>query len=425
MNETNYNILKSMNKTEYVTFLKEALGFYHFLDNKGMQLQGSKNKSNKSHTAQEFATLLDLQGKIVNTYFLHVDSNKSLAFFDARGEEYNVATFFDEKFDDSIMFCLLIASKKQKTPFVYDEIIKITPAIDETSIREMLDKEVETSAFFLKKELKRYSFILGAGINKGLGPKNWDDLIKDMRQSVKSLTTLSDKDLDDFKDKICNTTYVIPQILKDLNENEYFKILDQSIYSSFKPYDVMVKRTQVFENTTIYQIARILASNIKDNKALTFNYDEILELVLNLNFGVNASSIFKGRSKVTSLPIIYHTHGFWPYSETKTKTHKKSIVLSSIEYMESYQSLQDYSAQKLNSFIDDTCILVGNSLSDYEEQKIFKGHHKKNMAQFSFLFLCEKDVWRRKYYLIYFLQIGVIPIFFKTFDEMVDFLKTL
>ena len=155
------------------------------------------------------------------------------------------------------------------------------------------------------------------------------------------------------------------------------------------------------------------------------NYDEILEMVLDYNFGVKASPIFKGRTKVISLPIIYHTHGFWPYVEKKTKTHENSIVLSSIEYMENYQTLKDYSAQKLNSFIDDTCILVGNSLSDYEEQKIFKGHHKKNIAQFSFLFLCEKDVWRRKYYLVYFLQMGVIPVFFKTFDEMVDFLKVM
>ena len=44
------------------------------------------------------------------------------------------------------------------------------------------------------------------------------------------------------------------------------------------------------------------------------------------------------------------------------------------------------------------------SLLDYEEQKIFKGHYKKNMAQYSFLFMCEDDAWRRKYYLIYFLS---------------------
>ena len=151
MNKTNYNILKSMNKAEYVTFLKEALGFYHFLDNQGMQLQGSKNKSNKSHSAQEFATLLDIQGEIVNTYFLDVDSKENLGFFDAKGEKYNVDTAFDKMFDDSILFCLLIASKKQKTPFVYDEIIKKTPVVDEASIREMLDKQVETISFLKKK----------------------------------------------------------------------------------------------------------------------------------------------------------------------------------------------------------------------------------------------------------------------------------
>ena len=47
MNKTNYNILKEMQKSEYVTFLKNALGFYHFLNNRGMRLAGGVNSKQK------------------------------------------------------------------------------------------------------------------------------------------------------------------------------------------------------------------------------------------------------------------------------------------------------------------------------------------------------------------------------------------
>ena len=63
MNTTNLNIAKSMKKREYITFLKEALGFFHFLDNQGMKMQGSKNTRDKGNGLREFATLIDSQGK--------------------------------------------------------------------------------------------------------------------------------------------------------------------------------------------------------------------------------------------------------------------------------------------------------------------------------------------------------------------------
>lgn len=425
MNKTNYDIVKAMQKSEYVAFLKNALGFYHFLNNRGMKLVGGVNSKQKEGNFYEFARLLDTKGNRINTYYVHRGRRIELEFFDEYYETYGIDNFFDATFDDSILFCLLIASKKQKNPFVYDEIVKNNYQIDSDSMRKMLDMKVETLSLFEKTDLKNYYFILGAGINSNLGPGSWNQLIDDMRNRILRLASLNPKDLDNFKDKICNTTYVIPQILKDLSEDEYFRILNQNIYGTFTKRHLSVKVNPRFEDTTIYQVARILASNIDENKALTFNYDEILEMVLEDNFGVIPAVIFKGCATAKNSPTIYHSHGFWPYLGIRTKIHKNSIVLSSIEYMENYQSLQDYSAKTLNSFIDNTCILVGNSLSDYEEQKIFKGHYKKNMAQYSFLFMCEDDAWRRKYYLIYFLQMGVIPIFFKSFDEMVSYLKRL
>jgi len=425
MNKTNYSIVSNMQKSEFIAFLKNALGLFHFLDNKGMKLVGGMNSKPREDNFYAFAKLLDSKGNRVNTYYIRKGKRIELEFLDDHNELYYVDEFFDRIFDDSILFCLLIASKKQKTPFVFDEIVNENHQIDRVSMRKMLDMEVETISFFEKKDLKRYYFILGAGINSKLGPGSWDELINDMQKSILRLTSLNVTDLNDFKDKICNTTYVIPQILKDLNEKEYFDILNQNIYGNFIKGNLSIKLNPQFEDTTIYQVARILVSNKDENKALTFNYDELLEMVLNDNFGVNPTVIFKGCATTKDFLKIYHSHGFWPYTETKTKIHKNSIVLSSIEYMENYQTLQDYSAKTLNSFIDNTCILVGNSLCDYEEQKIFKGHYKKNMAQYSFLFMRENDVWKRKYYLIYFLQMGVIPIFFTEFDEMVSYLKKL
>lgn len=121
---------------------------------------------------------------------------------------------------------------------------------------------------------------------------------------------------------------------------------------------------------------------------------------------------------------VSHSHGFFPSVVATSTPH--SIVLSCYEYMEGY--LNGYAKKKLRSQLKHSNIIIGNSMADYEEQKVFYSNHRRNRAHFDFIFLKSngtENLWMDRYQTIYFIKMGVIPVFFSDFDEMNGYLKRL
>ena len=160
---------------------------------------------------------------------------------------------------------------------------------------------------------------------------------------------------------------------------------------------------------------------------LTFNYDNNLEMIIDKNFPTaNYQTVYSGNAEDPKHKIyVVHPHGFYQYND---RCHPRSIVLSTYEYLNSYFAPSRYARKKLNQQLKETNILIGNSVSDYEEQKVFFTNFKKHPSSWHFVFAkksTDSNKWMNDYKMCYFAGMGIIPVFFDDYSDMTNYLKTL
>ena len=410
-----------MRKTQYYDFIRYALGIKYYLQNDGYEVRNKANSKDRkasridvkksSSKARVLAYLYKL-GKKQNTFFVKEYDYEEKCFRDESDTIYNARVFFDDV-DDSLIWSVLMGVLGVES-FLSENHHK------NTEIGKIMFESIRPS---------QYRFILGAGVNSGYGLGNWNCLIDSIRDEIRALKGIPHGTKPDillkFETDMSNTNYIAPQILKDLDSVIYYDTIYKSLYGSFNPNIVNQTLNPTIEDTTLFQIARILAKD-ENSVALTFNYDDVLEQVLNCNFSTPYYSDYYQSSKSKGIQII-HSHGFYPYGSSGVK-HARSIVFSCFEYMDGYLSSKTYARRRLYEQIQQPCLLVGNSLSDYEEQKVFFLHHKNRLSHFSYLFTTRNNAdnyWMDIYRSIYYLKMGVIPVFFDDFPQMIDYLKKL
>lgn len=420
MNELNKSILNNLTFAEYKTFLKNALGFYYFnsinRDDSRLVLRRTKPRDNrdiqfkKDNGVIYFAYLYDDE-MFIDAFYFSKNQYKTKKFSNLKGDELNAYVYFDQLSDDIILFLLIGSKESIDSPFMFKNDINAYSIINSIDIGKF-----------------RYSFILGTGISSYFNVKKWDDLIADIKVSLsRSLRTSEDK-LDEFQNNIANTNYVLPQIKKDYDKDDYFEMIYDSLYKNFDKQAINIKTNSNLEDQTIYQIANIVSVQTLFNKkqnVLTFNYDNFLEKVFEINFpNINVESIYKSNNEKNDNGIkIIHSHGFLPM-ENFDNVHKESIVLSSFEYMDTYKEHNSYAYKKLYEQLNTTNLIVGNSISDYEEQKVFRNHHNEYLSKYNFALLKKsKELWMDAYKSKYLFSIGIVPIFFNDYTDISDFLK--
>lgn len=423
MDKYNLSMLEHLNKTQYCEFIKYALGLKSFLDNAEYEIRATDSEKDMQTGIQikskdKFIAYKYINGKKTNAYIIKPDDFLNKTFSDMWGEKYSVAEYFSSLWDEYIRVVLY---------GVY--------GINPDMIRNVNWVPIKGMEIFKINKSPKFDFIIGAGINNGYKLGEWNDLINSMRDEIRAIKGIpfpgsSGTDiLKNFEEKMLNTNYIAPQILKDLNPREYEYTLYENLYGKFNPTVTDQKFNSDIENTTLYQLVRIAASQADNCKILTFNYDNVLEMVLNNNFDVSNSTTYRYKhSKRTINPQIeiIHSHGYLPYSEAG-RIEPHSIVLSSYEYMEGYERSSAYARRKLNNQLRNTNIIIGNSMTDYEEQKVFFSHHRNYLSDFSYLFTQSSGAgneWMDYYKLIYYWKMGVIPVYFDSYNpEMIDFLK--
>ena len=118
-----------------------------------------------------------------------------------------------------------------------------------------------------------------------------------------------------------------------------------------------------------------------------------------------------------------YPHGIYTYAGLR-----KEIVLSTYEYFNGYYTSNRYARKKLNDQLKETNLLIGNSVSDYEEQKVFYTNFQNNPSSWHFMFLKKNESpheWMNYYKMCYFARMGIIPVFFNNFSDIPKYLKTL
>lgn len=156
-----------------------------------------------------------------------------------------------------------------------------------------------------------------------------------MRSRIRTIKNISETEesqdkLISFEKAVLNTNYIAPQILKSIDSVAYNKVLYSSLYQDFNEKKTSSKYNKEIEDTNLYQVARIMARQHGNSRVLTFNYDNVLELVIGNNFNKNIQTRYRySRANVVNPKIeIVHSHGYLPFSEDKMPA-ASSIVLSS------------------------------------------------------------------------------------------------
>lgn len=421
MNKENMRLLRSMNRTQYYEFITTCLGMNSFVETYGrtsdkreimstdVSLEESEEHKSKTTDKRSFPKELAysyFNGKLENSFLVDRNDYANLLFRDSKGNVFSCDKYFSD-LDDVLLWFIIIG------------II----GFDSISLEDLKNNK-DINFLISENNVRDCSFILGAGINFDFKIGDWSTLVNDIKDATTTSIGCSDEELKDLETALCNTNYIAPQILKDHDQVIYRKTIYNSLYNQgYKPSLTDSERNSEISNTNLYQIARIASSQNNTTKVLTFNYDDVLETLLGNSFkNIKYHSVYKrSRSpkEVVDVEII-HSHGFMPFESLG----KNELVFSSFEYMEAYRRANSYARKKLIEQLKQTNLIIGNSLSDYEEQKVFFANHKSCLSHYDYMLAKrKKESWMNLYLTIYFLKMGVIPIFFNEFSDINDFLK--
>lgn len=341
--------------------------------------------------------IIENGGKITSFIF----ESKSLSFNIYKDEIQifngkNNILFFKEEIGKELFDLFLLVSR---------ENVDLIEDYDYTEVNRIFK-------YLCTREFGRYSFILGAGISLDYGIKNWGKLVNIYNAEAQKYLNI---ELNDILEKSYNTTYGSFQVVKDLNKNRYYEILENEILNG--------RLSRLIGYSTLVGIADVVSSQfVKTNKTqtvITMNYDSLLEDEL-IRLGYEPNYRFKGTmpSKENGI-VINHIHGLIDknHSVSKKQYLKEAMVLANDEYIKAY-SYRGYAYLSLKKQLEETCIFIGNSITDYEEQKVIKNQFDSKPNSFHFVFLQFENGDLEFYRLLRLIKIGILPIYFANYNDM-------
>lgn len=210
--------------------------------------------------------------------------------------------------------------------------------------------------------------VLGAGVSIGCGLPGWNALLKKLKKNIQfNRNDLQDQSL--IIDKLFFKIFDKDELILARNLHQCFD-LDPEISNSviFEKFVrcALYEGVELRYTKLLREIMRLSSFN-RDQKYLdsiiTYNWDDVLEYFLEKNGSrTRYRSIYYHEIKFDKELPIYHVHGFLPRKGSLTLRNK--IILSE----EAYHQLSDNSLWnneiQLKKFRNNTCLLIGLSLSD-------------------------------------------------------------
>lgn len=281
-----------------------------------------------------------------------------------------------------------------------------------------------------------FSFIVGAGVNKdlsnnlcndtgllpdSLSKASWYDLVYLINKGIIShfnTSSLLIQDVEEFNQGMSNINYFSPQMMKMLDEKKYDNIISNFLYgdnnkSMFVNRLLKEKYNPDIKNTYLYKIAKYMSKN-PNSKILSFNYDDYFDRIYKYSVGTECKNTVNPHGFIQDKRI---------YAVSKPDS---AIVLSSFEYMNGYSEWDSRARKITREHLDNANVIVGNSLSDYEEQKVFKMKYLKNRSYRSFLIAKELKSGELNFMKdLYFRSIGVYYCPVKDYSDIGKFLDDI
>ena len=158
--------------------------------------------------------------------------------------------------------------------------------------------------------------VMGAGINKDYGAKDWNGLISALSEAF--YRGNSEKAAE-MKRYVGEELFTSPSLMKQ-NGDELYRRLGEELYE--------FKEAKSFSDpdSTLYKCVDFLESH-RGTSVITYNYDTNLEYLLKkrglLYCTIYDDTSFAVKQAVTS---IYHVHGLLPYERYDQKRFTSSLV---------------------------------------------------------------------------------------------------
>ncbi|MFC2110865.1 SIR2 family protein [Bacteroidota bacterium] len=246
--------------------------------------------------------------------------------------------------------------------------------------KEEKDKHIESLKWLIKND--RLTLVCGAGVSKGAGIPDWDDLLAELLKSAMNRNNISNEvtNPNEFTRRYKISAIVFGKFLKQILEANFFEELRNCLYSK-----------NPITCPTIDAIVDLVRQTKRVNpidSIITFNFDSLLEENLEKK-GIKHKVIYSEGIKYSAdeLPI-YHVHGYMP--KRGEISEKNGIIFSEDAYHS--QFIDPYSWSNiilLNKLSQSTCLFIGISLSDPNLRRLLDVSYRKNPNVFNH-FIIEK-----------------------------------
>lgn len=406
MDQANYQIFTRLSNSEARQFFLLYVGLDSFL--KGYNVHHLTKQQFKKETisidrlngywTKPFSFRLKIEKQSEVEYLLYRNEDRRFIIFRSNSEDTNefrtIKSYEDDLTQDIIELLLDVAHNDISKDFGY--------------------KKINELLALRKPEGFIYRFILGAGINCEYRMPSWRQFEADFIAAVDS--KFGKTSCVNINEATFNTNYGTFQIVKDVLNPQYISLLENMIYGAKDPVKGL--------GSTLEAVSEVLSaqSEMTDCQiALTLNYDGLLEQSLRDCFNLTCKTIYRFDPLVdpTSAVNVVHSHGYLPKVRPIPKRFFNSVVLTTGEYFNNYKFPRSFGYSALYNHLDNTCCFVGNSLTDYEEQKVISAHFAKNPSSFHYWYgaIENRPVEAVMYKTIFLLKMGVIPLWFNGHDE--------
>ena len=331
-----------------------------------------------------------------------------------------------------------------------------------TSSTHLTDDRIKEAEKEILEELKEevrnnpnFKLVLGNGLSIPFGAKSWSKLVDQIYGEVAKVYLGHSPFIS--KGAFNEDTYAITEIAElklysDKKRNDYYKLLYQGIYGEF---DLNGQKPLLTKDRSLYNGVVSLMKRHKGLKAVTFNYDEYLEMGLlssdlsSFSFPYFLTGSFISNKEVTTR--IAHIHGKMPYHHHGYKSDdvsKTSFILTETEYLSFYgnrfngltgdKEIAKWQKESLDKALGDSFLMLGLSFRDiylrraiYESKDSLLSKGRELPKRYIFLSsmvsiagqLCKLTYDDRMMLKIYFDSFGITPLFFDTYKEMQETLE--
>ena len=259
--------------------------------------------------------------------------------------------------------------------------------------------------------------VIGAGINKDYGAKDWKELISTLSASYYGS---SSKKADEMKRYVGEELFTSPVLMK----NSGYKLYEEL---NHELYEFKEAKTFSDPDSTLYKCVDFLSAH-PGTSVITYNYDTNLEYLLKKR-GLLYCTIYDDTSFVTKNAVtsIYHVHGLLPYGKYEEERFTSSIVFGESDYFALYNNPYSWNiAKQLHDFKFNACIFIGISLTDPDMKRILQ--LASNYLKFNFIFMKKEKGFSQKVFRdvsAYFFSFDLIVVWVSEYEEIGTWLAKL